>query len=129
MFGFTFPGSAPPASVIATTVAILGATTGTYTITGSAASLLYARVFAADVGAYALTGVAAGLLKSFYTGATVGSYLLAGVATTLTFGSFPHTSLVGVNLTLVAINGINKPSRVVTASYQLSKTLKGKVKG
>lgn len=62
---------------------ILPAAVGSYSITGTAATLKYGRTIAAAVGSYAITGTAAGLKRGYTLAAAVGSYALSGVDATL----------------------------------------------
>jgi poly(3-hydroxybutyrate) depolymerase len=57
--------------------------TGSYAVTGTAASLEYGREAAADAGTYAVTGTAASLEYGFEVVAGAGSYALTGTAATL----------------------------------------------
>lgn len=57
---------------------------GTFTITGTAASLEYGYELAADPGSYAITGTAASLEVGYKLTCASGSYLITGTAATLT---------------------------------------------
>jgi hypothetical protein len=64
----------------------LAAGAGSYTITGTNASLLVKRVVAAGVGSYAITGTAAALTHQWKVAAGSGSYALTGTAASLLHG-------------------------------------------
>lgn len=80
---------------------------GSYTISGTAAVLHYGRKIVAGGGTYSITGVAATLLKASTLAAAVGSYVISGVAAGLSIGrklsaavgSYLYT---GVDATLTA---------------------------
>ncbi|MCC7304765.1 MAG: hypothetical protein IT558_00740 [Alphaproteobacteria bacterium] len=64
----------------ANTVYTLSANSGSYTLTGTAATLKKASALSAAAGAYALTGTAANLLKAYPLAAGAGSYAVSGTA-------------------------------------------------
>lgn len=61
----------------------LAADAGSYTITGTAATLKVARKVVADAGAYSVTGTAATLKHGWKISAGTGSYAVTGVAASL----------------------------------------------
>lgn len=82
--------NAPWSAKIATFKAAGGAFTltadpGSYTITGTAASLLFGRKLVADAGSYSVTGTAAALLRAGLLSADAGVYAISGSDATLTY--------------------------------------------
>jgi len=65
----------------------LTADSGSYSVTGTAASLEIGRKVAANSGSYAITGTAANLHRGFPMAAASGSYAVTGTAATLLKGS------------------------------------------
>jgi hypothetical protein len=63
----------------------LNAESGTYAISGTAATLLHNRVLNGDAGAYALTGTPATLLHNRVLNADPGAYALAGTDATFVY--------------------------------------------
>jgi hypothetical protein len=63
--------------------AVLEAEAGSYSVSGTAASLEYGRVLAANAGAYALTGTAASLEHGYRVSAESGTFALTGTAATV----------------------------------------------
>ena len=65
---------------------VITAQTGTYTITGMDAGLLYGRSpLAAAVGSYTITGVSANFPRTYVLTAAPGSYAITGVDAALTY--------------------------------------------
>lgn len=64
----------------------LTAAVGSYAITGTAATLKYGRKLTADVGSYVITGTAAALKVATKLTAAVGSYAISGVDAVLAYG-------------------------------------------
>lgn len=59
---------------------------GSYSVTGTDATLRYGRKLAAAVGSYTITGTAAGLKRAYTLAAAVGSYSISGTAAALHYG-------------------------------------------
>lgn len=76
-------GGVPPGQL---TFYTLSVDAGSYSITGTAASLEYGRVIAAAAGSYAITGSAATLRKNIPLTADAGSYAISGTAASLEYG-------------------------------------------
>lgn len=89
---FTNPGAATNQIVYAVKPAAaaytLTASGGSFTLTGTAASLEFGRSLAAASGTFALTGTAANLEYGRTLGAGSGSYTLTGTAANLEFGRY-----------------------------------------
>jgi hypothetical protein len=64
----------------------LTADPGSYTVTGTTASLEYGRVVAAEIGSYTHTGVSASLERGFAVAADAGSYAVSGTDAALEYG-------------------------------------------
>lgn len=64
----------------------LAADSGSYTLTGTAASLIVGRKLAADSGSYSLSGTAAAFKRGYALTADSGSYTLSGTTVSLTAG-------------------------------------------
>jgi hypothetical protein len=64
----------------------LTADPGSYTVTGTTASLEYGRVVAAEIGSYTHTGVSASLERGFAVAADTGSYAVTGTSASLELG-------------------------------------------
>ncbi len=93
---------------------VLNGASGSYTQTGSAATLKYARVLSASTGSYTLTGSAAKTIRGYYLASTGGVYAVtgnaAGTKATRVIGSTAGTYL----LSGKAANALSK--RVCPAS-------------
>lgn len=86
---------------------------GTYTLTGSAATLTAARNFSADSGQYLLTGSAAALSVGRNLSAASGAYVLTGQTATLT-----RTYNLSANAGTFNLNG-------ASATFLYSRVLRG----
>lgn len=62
---------------------VVNAETGAYALTGSAATLLKDKPLSADPGAYSMTGFAAEMLRTRQANAEAGSYALTGFASSM----------------------------------------------
>lgn len=92
------------------------AETGSFTETGTAASLEFGRVMPADGGSYALTGANAGTLAGRRVTADTGSLALAGTDAAAEFGR-----LLAADLGAYALTGTDAGlSRTVAGAYALS---------
>lgn len=67
---------------------VITAQTGTYTITGMDAGLLYGRTpLAAAVGSYTITGIDAAFPRTYVLTADTGSIAVTGIDATLTYAA------------------------------------------
>ena len=82
--GFGTNGDTAPSS--ASSGYTLAADSGSYTLTGTAASLIVGRKLAADSGSYSLSGTAAAFKRGYALTADSGSYTLSGTTVSLTAG-------------------------------------------
>lgn len=64
----------------------LTAASGSFSVTGTAATLKYGRALSADSGSFAVTGAAATLRKGYSLQAASGSFAATGTAATLRYG-------------------------------------------
>lgn len=78
---------------------------GTYTLSGTAASLLAARKILAVTGSYALTGVATTLVHGYILIAATGSYVLTGLAATLSSINMAFRRLIATFITSIRLKG------------------------
>lgn len=67
----------------------VSADSGTYAVTGTAASLKVGRKLTADAGSYAVTGTTASLERGYLLAAASGSYVITGTDATLTVSANP----------------------------------------
>lgn len=89
MSGFFWWGGAQTSPAGAAAISVV-AGAGSFTITGTAASLEVGRLLATDAGSYSVTGTAASLERGFEVAADAGSYTTTGSAVTL---SQPHRAV------------------------------------
>jgi hypothetical protein len=80
---YTYSGTA--ASLLADR--LLSADSGAYTYAGTAAELIKGSLLAADSGSYAYTGTTADLIRGLVLDASTGAYTYTGTTVTLTFAS------------------------------------------
>lgn len=98
----------------------LTADAGSYTQTGTAATLAFNRALSASVGAYTQTGVAATLTRGRTLTADAGAYSYTGTAATLTY------TPAGITYTLTAAAGSYSYSGV-SATLAFNRALNGDV--
>jgi len=96
----------------------ISAESGSYTVTGATANLLYARLFAAATAAYALTGAIALTLKGYLLVTAGGAYDQTGAAASLLYARFFDAATTSYSLTGATANLLdNKVVVAATGAY------------
>lgn len=101
----------------------IGADAGSYSLTGTAAGLLDNKVIAAAAGSYTLTDTAAGLLFNRALSATAGSYSLTGTPAEFLFSQLTVATPGSYGLTGTAANLLRGPAvAAAPGTYSLTGT-------